>query len=174
MTKFFLTLIFISLGYLSNAQAPNYKYSIGAGYGHYDGFWIGAGKYIKKEFRINVATGFHNSFSHKQFSASASAYKKLIKLNKEKLALGLLTRVIYWNYEDEYFIFKSVAFEPALELSLSFSSKYSLLINSGPVFNMQLKSERKNFQTLGWPNKTGYNFTLGLTKKFNLKNRHKD
>lgn len=146
-------------------QVQKPKLTLTCGYGIYDAYFVGLGTNIGPKNQIYLTSGSDFSFTdHKQFSLAISEIRKLFTVYKIKINFGI--KLLYWRLEDRYFIFSSAALQPFFATTIDLKKKLSIFTSIGPLFNMQLKSIRKNYEAIGWPKKIGANWSLGLRYNF--------
>lgn len=163
--RIFVILIAISLINSLKGQDEEKLFFV-AGYGNYESAFVGLGLNLTPKLSASLSTGYQYNFKdHKQFSATFMFSRNVISII-EVIKLSVSPKLIYWNHEDEYFIFKSLAFAPDLEIEYNtFYSPMSIYFNAGPNINYQLKSTRKNQDVLGWPQKVALNWSIGARFK---------
>ncbi len=163
--RVFFILITVSSVILLKGQEED-RLFLTAGFGNYESAFIGLGYNLSSNMMASLTSGYLKiGENQKQFSATIKLNRKII-LVKELLKLSISLKLIFWNHEDDNFIFSSLAFAPDIEIEYQpFLNPVSLYLNAGPNFNYQLKSIRKNDDVLGWPKKTAFNWSIGARFK---------
>lgn len=148
----------------------NSKISLCSGLGNYETFFVGMGwqTSLKNILYLSVGDNFGVSKEH-YFNITFE--DKLYILSSTNAPFSLHGKLIYWQNEDKYFEWATLGISPAVGYTHTLSDTWHLEINAGIVFNIHLKSERKNYLRAGWPKQVDWNTTLKVI--YNFKQRKK-
>jgi len=137
------------------------------GLGIYESAFIGGEFSINNKNTVGFSTGTNfNINKHSFYSFSLEENYYFLSLSQNRFKLGSAAKIIFWAYEDNKFLFNALGLTPELKLNAKLSSRVCAEFALGPIFNVQLKSERKNFEAIGWPKKISTNSSMRLLFRF--------
>ena len=134
-----------------------YHYYGGMGYGFYESFHLSFGLQ-NENFKYQFSAGRdHGIFDEDFMGLSLLAGIKVIK--DDNASNSLLSDIYingkfeYWRLEDGFYIFNGLVLSPGLIKDFHVTHRLFLSARVGPEFPIVLKSKRKTFEEVGWPNK---------------------
>ncbi len=158
---FLIQLLFVS--YFSNAQISS-KFDFFLGYGFYDGCNIGTEYQLKKEMqKVSLSAGFDFQKKQESYAVALGWHHAVFKNSKNSLSKynwHINNRLLAWQYEDDFYLWRVMSFNPSISRSFVIFKKYRLLFDVGPIFNIVFESKRKTFEEIAWPNRIMPNFRI--------------
>jgi hypothetical protein len=162
-------LFLVILGFLLNqtmhAQLTS-KFEFFAGYGYYEGYNIGSEYYFKSGLRsLSLSAGYDYLFNKEQKSFSMElGYNRVIYKNykneEQQYKWHLSNRVVVWQLEDKYYVWRAITLIPSLQRRFIIYKKINLSFDIGPAFNIVLYNKRKTSEGVGWPYHVMPNFRI--------------
>ena len=155
-----IILFSINLGF---AQVLKNK-QIYFGYGFYEAINIGMKHIIDQHNIIGLSIGsnFHLLNNEKYYAIELEYDRSIFNNNNKINNWFFINKIIYWNLEDKYYLWKVLSWSPCLGKYIYFTDKIGSLIDIGPLFNLVLYNKRKTFEEVGWPYKIMPNFRIEL------------
>jgi len=163
----FLLIALLVLSIQLTYSQDDSKFGIESGYGYYEGLYIG-GKYkYQKRLFINVAFGTLSFVSNNESYYSITIKNDLgfnLKKdpNKPWFSWWFSGKIVYWRYEDPYYIWNVMSFIPTIEKNFRISNRLDFRVGMGPSIKLVLDFQRKTFEEVGWPYNVRPNFNLML------------
>jgi hypothetical protein len=108
---------------------------------------------------LSVGNNFYSSY-HNYFGLAAEDNQTFLPVLDNRLRVNLQAKVIYWIYDDSYYTFHAIALNPGSGFAFSLNENFIVDAAIGPVFNIQLKSDRKNNEAVGWPQQVDINYMV--------------
>jgi hypothetical protein len=140
----------------ANSQSKHH-FDFFTGYGFYEGFSIGCKYNFKSNSQsLDISFGTSNfNFSNKKHYTFCTEHNFAImrqrKINDSEFRWYLTNKLIYWNLEDEYYIWKVISLIPSISRQFKITHYIKFLLDTGLAFNITLFSKRKTYTTIGWP-----------------------
>ncbi len=165
MKYILLSIKFFVLSHILFAQETP-KLDFFLGYGFYDGFTIGSEYYFREQMHsISLSGGYENLFRKEQetFSLAFDYSFAILKNSRNQLNnynWHIDNRIVAWQLEDEFYLFRAVSVIPSVKRSIVLFNKITVSLDVGPSFNIILYNKRKTFEEVGWPYHIMPNFRL--------------
>lgn len=150
-------LLFSGIFFLESSSKSNDTLCFFGGYGYYEGINAGIGyKFSYGTQNIGLSFGVNKLFDKNSIYYSIISEYNIAVFRKHITRYGIYKwyiggRIVYWYFEDEYYIFNALSFIPNFGRQFSLGEKFSMAIDGGIAFNLVLTSERKTFEEVGWP-----------------------
>jgi len=147
-----LTVLFLGFIVL---KAQSNKLDLFTGYGYYENVLLGFKYEYKTGLNLGISVGSSLSLMNQDnYSLTlennvAIAQSKLDEFNRFKWFLT--GKIMYWKYEDEYYLYKVLTLSPAVTRNFVFNNRLYISIDFGPLFTIVLHNKRKTFEEVGWP-----------------------
>lgn len=164
MKYILLSIQFFIISHIFYAQeTPKFEFFVG--YGFYDGYTIGSEYYFKERHSISLSVGYEGLFTKDKESMSAAfAYNLAIfkesKNKFNKYNWHIESRILAWQLEDEFYIWRALSIIPTIKRRFIIFNKINMSLDVGPSFNIVLYNKRKTFEEVGWPYHVMPNFRI--------------
>ncbi len=156
-------LVAITLALSVIVKAQNLpKLNIFAGYGFYEAFNLGTEYTFKSQQQsVSVSVGYAKMYKKHNKALTMSynfAVFKQFNNNVEGYKWHINNKLVAWQLEDDFYLWKAISIIPSLNRSIFFQRRLHISVDIGPSFNIILYSKRKTFSELGWPYHISPNF----------------
>jgi len=127
------------------------------GYGFYEGLHAGSEyKFKSGSQSIGLAAGYSWLKNNNQSTYSAMLIYNIpvagkFKNDQDQFKWFLSNRAIFWNMEDDFYVWKAISLVPSVCRRFAIGNKIAMSIDLGPSFNIVLYNRRKTFMEVGWP-----------------------
>ena len=141
--------------HLTGAAQDAKRFDFFIGYGFYEGFHIGSEYYFKSyTHSVSLSFGYDRLFKQENVALSAGynfAIFKNHKSNSGGYKWRVNNKVVLWQLNDEYYLWRAVSLIPSLNRRFILNRNLSMSFGFGPSFNIVLYNRRKTFREVGWP-----------------------
>jgi hypothetical protein len=149
-----LIIIIFQFGEIVNCQKTS-NFSFFLGYGYFEGYNIGSEYYFNSEKQsISLSFGYDRLMNQENI-AMTFCYNYAIfgsfKNDLNELKWHLNNKIVLWQLEDEYYLWRAVSLIPAVNRRFSLSGNLKMSFDFGPAFNIVLYNKRKTYKEVGWP-----------------------
>jgi len=164
---YFLIISLFALSIQLSYCQDDTNFSFESGYGYFEGVYIGGRYKYQKRLEAGFAAGTL-SFASKNGSYYSIIVKNdlgfnLIKNpNKPWFSWWVSGKIVYWRFEDPYYIWHVMSFVPSIERNFRISNQLDFRVGFGPSIKLVLDFQRKTFEEVGWPYNVRPNFNLML------------
>ena len=142
------------------------------GIGFYDALNLGVTHHFTKNVGISGSFGFDKNIlnTEKYFTVNLEFISGIIRnfdASNGNIKLWLHNKVYYWNYDDRFYKFRVITYNPYISYRIYFISRLFLSLNAGPAINFVVYNHRKTFEEVGWPHYVQFNPGFRINYRLN-------
>ena len=159
--KLVLVMVSLMLLHTSLKADDNGDFCVIAGYGYYEALFAGIKYEGENKSRWQLGAGYNLNINNISYNSAFVVYQRaLIQFKDNNLETGIAGKLIFWRQSDKYLIWETLGVTPNAYLQYRINNKISSALSVGPQFNINLNSERKNYQKTGWIKRFDFNFQI--------------
>ena len=159
--KLVLVMVSLMLLFISLKADDNADFCVITGYGYYEALFAGVKYEGVNKSRWQLGAGYNFNINNISYNSAFVEYQKaLIQFKDNYLETGIAGKLIFWRQSDKYLIWENLGVTPNAYFQYRINNKISSALSIGPQLNINLNSERKNYQKTGWITRFNFNFQI--------------